>query len=430
MLGRCRRRVRGGARPAWSVRQGARAAAATLAVAAGLVAAPAPRSAAGAVLRWHAGRLGLQASARRRLALRWPRLDLRLRLGGRLHLAGAAFDGGRPRSAEDVFVRRGRIYALARLGRRWALKAEYELAPGREGWRNLWLRHRPGRGLSIRVGNFVAPFSMAEVGSSNYAVFAERALPSALAPSYQTAVGLRGKGRLRWAGPSMRWTAAGAATIEPLGDADHDRHGSSHWGLVGRATSATVLAHRALVHVGASLEHRFLDGSSRYRVRSRGEVGSGAAPFTTGRLRDVDRALTVGLEAAALWGPLAVQAEYLRSRLWRRGRPDPSFDGWYVHASWVLTGEARRYAHSAGILGGVAPRRPWGAVEVGLRYSALDLNDETVTGGRGHAAAATIGWHLRRNLRLLLELDRLAGVDHDLEPLSQRALQVRLLVFF
>ncbi len=62
-----------------------------------------------------------------------------------------------------------------------------------------------------------------------------------------------------------------------------------------------------------------------------------------------------------------------------------NFSGWYVQASWILTGESRPYSTTNGAFGSPKPRIPfsldgggWGAWELAARYSDLNLNDHTV----------------------------------------------------
>lgn len=103
---------------------------------------------------------------------------------------------------------------------------------------------------------------------------------------------------------------------------------------------------------------------------------------------------------------------------------DPSFDGWYIGASWIITGEWKPYVASAtnnemGSFGSPAPIQPfslqggtWGAWELAARYSTLNLNwNEGVLGAActvagcirgGEQKIWTLGvnWYLNRNVRM------------------------------
>lgn len=338
------------------------------------------------------------------LELYEPRVELRL--GGRLHLDAAIFDDDRTDIDDDTEVRRGRVYLRGELFDDWSFKTEYEFAADRSGWRNLWLRYRlprfAGVRSSVRAGNSVAPFGLEDIAASNHSTFLERALPSALAPSYQTGVRYNARGRLGDDGRYNRWTWAVSSGIEPLGVQEDDRHKSEHLGVTSRLSFAPIAKKRRIVHLAASIDWRDLDGDSRYRVRGKPEGSLAPGLLNTGRLDDVEEVTVMGFEGAAVYGPVSVQGEYMQSFLTRgNGRDDPSFDGWYVQASWIPTGESRRYSRSRGVFTGVRPDRDWGAVELAARVSHLDLFDETVRGGRATNFTAGVSWYVTRNVRLM-----------------------------
>ena len=104
----------------------------------------------------------------------------------------------------------------------------------------------------------------------------------------------------------------------------------------------------------------------------------------------------------------------------------PSFSGWYVEGSWILTGETKPYSPSAinNEVGGFnmpVPSRPfsfsgdsWGAFELVARYSNTDLNWHTsqaaslsqlagVFGGEERVVALGLNWYLNRNVRVMID---------------------------
>ncbi|MGH0037186.1 MAG: OprO/OprP family phosphate-selective porin [Myxococcota bacterium] len=369
-------------------------------------------------------------STRRGLRFRVDDPQLELRVGGRLHLDAVHFDDDASSNDDEIDLRRGRLYLAGRFLEDWSFKIERELTADRSGWRNLWLQYRPGSDVRIRGGNFVAPFGLEDFSSSNHSTFMERALPSALAPSFQTggSVLTRGGWDHDWGRSS--WTLGGAAYLEPLDDHELDRHKSNHWGLSSRLTLAPLAEERRVVHLGASVEHLDVDGGSRFRYRARPETGLGSSLLNTGRLDGVDDVLTAGVEAALLWGPVSVQAEYIQARLRRPDRPNPTFRGGYVQASWIVTGEARRYSRTMGTFRGVRPKRSWGAIELALRFSTLDLNEETVSGGRARDVTAGINWYLLENLRFMVNYVCVDGKNQDDESDDPHIVQGRVALYF
>ncbi|MFT3880300.1 MAG: porin [Gemmatales bacterium] len=122
---------------------------------------------------------------------------------------------------------------------------------------------------------------------------------------------------------------------------------------------------------------------------------------------------TVGPEFALQWGPFMLQAEYAVQ--WLTEAVDTSgqnvgtviFHGGYIEALYFLTGEHQSYDRREGVFGRVIPHEDylssdtsWGAWQVGLRYSFVDLDDKTIQGGQLHSWTAGINWYLNPNMRL------------------------------
>jgi len=109
----------------------------------------------------------------------------------------------------------------------------------------------------------------------------------------------------------------------------------------------------------------------------------------------------------------------------------PSFGGWYVEGSWIITGETKVYSPSAinnevGGFNAPVPSKPfslaggsWGAWELVARYSDTNLNWNPlvtavtntagtsnlagVLGGDEKILALGINWYLNRNVRLMID---------------------------
>ncbi len=101
----------------------------------------------------------------------------------------------------------------------------------------------------------------------------------------------------------------------------------------------------------------------------------------------------LGMESAVNFGNIYASGEYYRFEVERdmqcagcAGLGDPNFSGWYVAASWVLTGERRPYqavsnSNTFATFGNPEVEsdfslkdRHWGVWELAVRYSDLDLN--------------------------------------------------------
>jgi len=76
-----------------------------------------------------------------------------------------------------------------------------------------------------------------------------------------------------------------------------------------------------------------------------------------------------------------------------------NFSGYYITASWILTGEMRDYLTKSGTFGPVPISRSVyqngkGAWEVAARWSSTDLNDGPVNGGEMDVLSFALSWWL------------------------------------
>ena len=184
-----------------------------------------------------------------------------------------------------------------------------------------------------------------------------------------------------------------------------------------------------VIHLGGSYIHRFWDGNSeagnpRFRERPRSQLAQRFVDTGTVGLNHGD---ILNLEAAGVFGPLALQTEYTNT--WGSGagtQRDVHLWGAYFQASYFLTGEHRVYDHGVGRFRRVKPANSfnpakggWGAWEIAARFSYLDLNDRDVTGGELWDITAALNWYLYPNLRWMLNYvhanvsDRVADLGDD-----------------
>lgn len=348
----------------------------------------------------HAGSAGAAGFDLGPRGLRWSTEDerLKLRAGGRLHTDAFVFDDDVTPMDDAVQLRRLRLFLSGALfqGEDWKdlrFKVDGELAPRRRGWRNLYAAYRGIEKVEVRLGHFVAPQLFEDLMSSNDIVFMERSLAAALAPRFRSG-GTVGIWRRSW---SVRVGGFGDALNGDAFDATRADGPSVN----ARFTAAPLRREGQLLHLGASVGWRDVDGSQSYRVRSRPESAGARRLVDTGNLFGVDQDLTLGLELAGVWGPVALQGEYLHKRVEIRNAADPTFHGGYVQLSWFPTGESRRYSSRRAVFRGVRPERAWGAVELAARYSALDLTDAGIRGGDEQNVSVGINWYLMRNFRLM-----------------------------
>jgi phosphate-selective porin OprO/OprP len=222
-----------------------------------------------------------------------------------------------------------------------------------------------------------------------------------------------------------------------------------YWGqdLLGDNDGTTVggrlawTPHKAdgdVIHLGIAASREDRDGTTDGRgVHHDPSVRIGTPPETgltpvrlvdTGVLSKAGRVDRSGLEALWIGGPWSVQGELLRADVSRFGAdPDFSARGGYVFGSWVPTGESRPY--SGGNTGNIKPKGKWGAWELLLRYSELDLDDGAVQGGKEHDWTLGANWYLTRHFKFQANYIQ-ATSDKGNLPLDPRIFELRAQIYF
>jgi phosphate-selective porin OprO/OprP len=218
-------------------------------------------------------------------------------------------------------------------------------------------------------------------------------------------------------------------------DLQGDNDGST---IAGRVAWTPLKAEGSVLHLGIAASRESpddtVDGQGRdvlasARLRARPEAGLTTIRLVdSGSLSHVDDIDRYGLEALWIGGPWSVQGEYLGANVSRNdGLPDYSGHGFYVFGSWVVTGESRPY--SGGNTGNIKPKGTFGAVELLLRYSDLDLDDGAIRGGRQHDWTLGANWIIDQHFKLQANYIR-AFSDRGSLTLDPRILAVRAQVIF
>ncbi|NHA13636.1 OprO/OprP family phosphate-selective porin [Thioalkalivibrio sp. XN279] len=330
-----------------------------------------------------------------------------LRLGGRIHYDVARYSDDVTLLEDDQDFRRARLILRAGFDD-WQFRADYDVGLV-DGWRNLYVRYGGWERVRVTAGNQVAPFSLDELASSNDLAFMERSLASALSPAMLTglSVGTWGK----------NWTATAGVFGDELSDLD--RRTADGTSIVGRFTYAPIRKRRQVLHFGIAHEYRSVDSNADVRIQARPESRlTDARLVDTGRIAGIDSLSTTGLELMGIIDNVRLQTEYMHMRL-DGGPNEADFSGGYVQASWLVTGERYRYSRSRGVPTAVRPRGDWGALELSVRYSMLDLEDGLVTGGEQTQVTAAVSLYLNEHLRTSLNYSRYDaapnrdGIDED-----------------
>jgi phosphate-selective porin OprO/OprP len=189
-----------------------------------------------------------------------------------------------------------------------------------------------------------------------------------------------------------------------------------------------------LIHLGAG--YRYSSGGEQGLLALGPEFNS-APEFSQTDIFEPKSLDTYSLEASLRSGPVWLYAEYLLADIDDEALNNPSPSGYFVTASWILTGEVRGYNHKAGLFRRIQIARTvdqngWGAVELATRFSHTDFTDlpDATGGDAGKIDIWSLGanWWLSPYLNFTLDyryqsFDRL-GVDGDSHGINSRIMIV------
>jgi phosphate-selective porin OprO and OprP len=351
-----------------------------------------------------------------------------LAITSRLHFDVANHDY-RPNSAatlpqqaqNGVNARRARLGVLGTYDGAWDYGLIFDLGGSQDNIgviNTASLTYKGIKGLYIEGGYMDMPYTLDEQVGANNITFLERASPQVVAANIaggiRSGFGARSNGDWWWLGSYVTGPNA------PAGGFDHRLR--SPLGMFARGVVTPVNNQYGSLMLGADIQYLFDTGQTAGspvnshnltlsdRIEVRVDPGTNAL-LNTGVLANVDNVRVLSGEAAAQVGSFYAQGEYFDFNLQRTtGLPDLHFWGGYAQASYVLTGEQRRYNPVTASHGPIKPNNPvswgsnsWGAWEVAARYSQVRLNDLNVFGGELRNTTVGVNWYVDSNIRFMFD---------------------------
>jgi phosphate-selective porin OprO/OprP len=308
--------------------------------------------------------------------------------------------------------RAARLYLAGEIYKHVIFKAEYDFAnDAGADFKDVYigLQDVLVDGSEILLGNAKSPFGLEQVTSSRFITFMERSLPDVFAPSREAG--------LHISTPWLDDRLYSAVSVAQTADDDQYSHTGNDFGVTSRIAGVPYLdGEDRVIHLGfAHTYQSYEDDTARYRQRP--EVHKSPRFIDTGEFAASD-GHAIGVEAAAVFGPFSVQGEYMRNFVDSDAGNDPEFSGYYVFASYFLTGEHRNYKLGEAKFDRVKVKNNFladggglGAWEIAARYSFLDLDDSAINGGELSDVTAGVNWYLNPNTRLMFNYVH-ADLDH------------------
>jgi phosphate-selective porin OprO/OprP len=284
--------------------------------------------------------------------------------------------------------RRARLGAEGKLGGAGEYVAEVDFAGGSVRLRDVFVGLTALPGVrEARVGYFREPFSLEGATSSRFITFLERSPLNQLDPTRNW--GVAGY----WWPDGERLTVAVGAFRTGTDGTGFSGGDEDAWAVTARLTGLPVDDLDAdaprLVHVGAAFSHRSpAGGVVRYAQQPQSSLlalpDNPASPFLPPIDIPAAGQQLYNLQAAGVYGPASVQAEWFGTAIERQAGGVVFLHGFYAYGSLFLTGEHRGYSRTRAAFDRVVVRRPlvrtdgrpaagFGAVELTARVSVADF---------------------------------------------------------
>ena len=286
-----------------------------------------------------------------------------------------------------------------------------------------WFNAAWWQGAQFRFGQFKMPMSIEEQTSSRFIDFQERSIVNQFVPAKERGIMLHGTPTTGL----FYGVAVSTGQGKNNNENDNTTDGTDYIGRVGVNIAEMVGQKSAVYHLAAAYSTgKVPSGAVPGGTISARTEGRGATFFNTAAFdgANVERTRT-GLEGAVAYGPVKVQAEYVKSDYDGTSKAGKDFsrgiDTWYASVNWLITGERYADNYRNGAFGRIRPNANFspsaagmGAWELGLRYTNFDAsdfkfvpNDGTGTIGNtvtNKANAYTVGlkWLPTPNTRFLL----------------------------
>jgi phosphate-selective porin OprO/OprP len=354
----------------------------------------------------------------------------KLNVGGYVHFDGRYFINGSSPGVSQFLIRRARLELKGKLFKYYEFKLLPDFAGGQAIIQDAYLNVNYVPWARFQAGKYKSPTGLERLQSANALVFIERGLPTNLVPNRDLGFMLWGQpfyGALEYELAIMNGTADGGSNNNDLAFSDDKTFAGRlffsplkdspwEWARGLSAGVAGTAGRRKGSISNPGLPQYKTDAQQNFftYVTNSPATATGTA-FANGNQWRITP------QATYYWGPFGFLGEWVQSN------NDVSLNGntqsiransWQTQLSWVLTGEDNSYRP-------IVPNAnfdpwrfldgAWGAVQVGFRYAALDVENQVYTLGfadrnrsarKAEAWALALNWSLNPMVRLMLDYDQ------------------------
>jgi phosphate-selective porin OprO and OprP len=305
-------------------------------------------------------------------------------------------DGGWQTHSE---LRRARLKIKAKFADNWKAKLQFNYTGNDESVKvkDAYMEYSGWQMMGILVGQANEPFGLEAMTTLKNLSFIERSMVTdAFKPGRNIGISLNSDTDI------LFWQLGVYEAQDREDDGDT-------YAVTGRLAVVPWKTDTGFFHLGMSGSYRDFDGEE-FEIKESAEIHTADNIIYSDEI-DTDHLLLYGMETVFCTGSFSFQAEYMMADVNAvEGDDDATFAGYYLAASWFLTGETRPF--KKGVWGRVKPEAAYGAWELATRYSCLDAAEN----GQGTSADAyTLGlnWHINSNVRLMTDYIHLWVTDES-----------------
>jgi phosphate-selective porin OprO/OprP len=340
--------------------------------------------------------------------------SVRMNLSAYLQADARHYGADTNHDGTDAFLlRQVRLVFTGTLAGRFDFNITPDFGGGQTVLQDAFLDARFTPALRLRIGKFKTPFGLERLQSETTLAFMERALPTDIVPNRD--LGLQLHGAL--AGGIAYYQVGLLDGVVDGGINDADANDAKD--LAARVFLQPFMKKAASLFRGLGLGMAVTNGRQAGPTPSYKTVGQLTFfAFAPGVAADGNRT-RLSPQASYQRGALRFTGEWVSSRQRFRKLATELQTGrnrsWQATTSYVLTGEAPVQGVITPRQGFDPPRGHWGALEVGARYSWLEVDDAIFRSGyaditrsarRAQGFGVSASWYFTRLVKYVVNYDR------------------------
>ena len=359
--------------------------------------------------------------------------DFKFRIGGRIQTDAMFISqddslNNHFDAYNGVEFRRARLYVSGTLYKNVKFKFQVDFANGNAVIKDAYMQFAkiPVIG-NLKVGNFKEPSGLSMLTSSKYITMMERPLGNAFDNDRNIGLMINNQ----YLDKRLSWYAGYFYPTDNSG-----KYVGNKYNLVFRLTGLPVYntdnGYKVL-HLGASYAYQFHDNQElKYSVRPEAHL---APKYLSVKLDVLKNTNDLNTEFLFIYNSLSIEGEYTYGNILPGNgstlqKSSYRVFAWHTTLSWFITGEHKNYVKSKTVFDAIKPKRNlghnggFGALELALRYSSIDLNDADLKGGKINDITAGLNWYLNPAARVSLNYINADVIDLGRANIFQMRFQI------